>query len=123
MIALIAVLLLFAAPVGAQDWSALDRQAENLYTKGDLKEAVRVARLAVEAASGDAQKARSIDRLGFFVYTAGDRKEGETLLRQALDLRKTKIGPDTADYAESANDLALFCRDAGKLEEARSLAL
>jgi CHAT domain-containing protein/tetratricopeptide (TPR) repeat protein len=105
----------------APDWASLDRQGEELYTKGDLKEAIRIARLAVAAASDSQQSGRSLDRLGFFEYTSGDMKEGESFLRQALDLRK-KLGTDTAGYAESANDLALFCRDSGKLPEARALA-
>src|SRR5262249_9708265 len=42
--------------------------------------------------------------------------------RQALELRRSKLGVDTADYAESANDLALFCRDSGRLPEALELA-
>jgi tetratricopeptide (TPR) repeat protein len=106
----------------AQDWASLDRRAEELYTKGDLKEAVRVARLALDAASDPKQSGHSMDRLGFFEYTAGDRQEGESHLRKALDLRKSKLGNETADYAESANDLALFCRDTDKLAEARDLA-
>jgi CHAT domain-containing protein/tetratricopeptide (TPR) repeat protein len=60
--------------------------------------------------------------LGFFEYTSGNLKDGESLLRQALELRKSKLGAETADYAESANDLALFYRDSGKLTEARELA-
>ena len=104
------------------DWSSLDRQAEELYVKGDLKEAIRIARLAVDAASDPKQSGRSLDRLGFLEYTSGNLKDGESFLRQALELRKSKLGTDTADYAESANDLALFCRDSGKLPEARVLA-
>ncbi len=71
-----------------QDWASLDRQAEDLYTKGDLKEAIRVANLAVDAASGAQQSGHSIDRLGFFEYTSGDYKNGEQHLRQAFELRK-----------------------------------
>jgi hypothetical protein len=58
---------------------------------------------------------------GFFEYTYGDYKNGERHLRQAFELRKS-LGTDTADYAESANDLALFCRDSAKLPEGRTLA-
>ncbi len=104
-----------------QDWASLDGQAEDLYTKGDLKEAIRVANLAVEAASGAQQSAHSTDRLGFFEYTSGDYKNGERHLRQAFELRKS-LGADNAGYAESANDLALFCRDSAKLPEGRALA-
>lgn len=105
-----------------QDWGSLDRQADESYTKGDLKEAIRIARLAVAAASDPKQSGRSLDRLGFFEFTSGNLKDGESFLRQALELRKSKLGVDTADYAESANDLALFCRDSGRLPEARELA-
>lgn len=122
-VAAITLMLLAASSGrGQQDWTELDRRAEELYTKGDLKEAIRVARLAVTAASDAKQSARSLDRLGFFEYTAGDLKAGESDLRQALKLRSEKIGIETADYAESANDLALFCRDSNKLPEARTLA-
>jgi CHAT domain-containing protein/tetratricopeptide (TPR) repeat protein len=119
--AALALCLLFQnAP--APGWASFDQQAEALYDKGDLKEAVRVARLALEAATDTKQSAHSMDRLGFFAYTAGDRKEGESYLRQGLELRKSKLGTETADYAESANDLALFYRDTEKLPEARDLA-
>jgi CHAT domain-containing protein len=115
-------LVLLSQGAQAADWASLDQQAEQLYTKGDLKEAVRVARLALDAASDTKESARSMDRLGFFEYTAGDLQDGESHLRKALDLRKNQLGIETDDYAESANDLALFFRDAGKLTEARDLA-
>ncbi|MBI1787470.1 MAG: CHAT domain-containing protein [Acidobacteria bacterium] len=114
--------LLLAQDSHPRDWASLDRQAEDLYDKGDLKEAIRIARLAAGAASGPRQSGRSLDRLGFFEYTSGNLKEAESLLRRALELRKNTPGIDTADYAESANDLALLCRDSGKLPEARELA-
>ena len=107
---------------GTPDWASFDKQAEQLYDKGDLKEAIRVARLSVKAASNPKQSGRSLDRLGFLLYTSGNLKEGEAFLRQALALREEKLGVDTLDYAESANDLALFCRDSDKLPEARVLA-
>jgi hypothetical protein len=101
----------FSQDVHPRDWASLDRQAEELYTKGDLKEAIRIARLAVEAARGPKQSGRSLDRLGFFEATSGNLKDGESFLRQAIELRKTELGIDTLDYAESANDLALLFRD------------
>lgn len=106
----------------AKDWDALNRQVDELYSKGDLKEAIRVAALAREAAQNPNQTGRSLDRLGFLYYTSGDLKNGESFLRRSLDLRSEKIGPDTADYAESANDLALVLRDTRRLDEARKLA-
>jgi CHAT domain-containing protein/tetratricopeptide (TPR) repeat protein len=119
--AIFAVVLLLQDP-HQQDWVSLDRQAEDLYSKGDLKEAIRVSKLAVDAASSAKESGRSLDRLGFFEYTSGDQKSGEQHLRQALELRKSTLGAETADYAESANDLALFCRDSAKLPEGRTLA-
>jgi tetratricopeptide (TPR) repeat protein len=104
------------------DWDALSRQVDDLYAKGDLKEAIRLAALARDAASNPKQSGRSLDRLGFLYYTSGDLKSGEDFLRQALDLRGSKLGIATADYAESANDLALALRDSRQLTEARALA-
>lgn len=118
----IGLALIFAALACAQDWFSLDAQAENSYAKGNLAEAIRVAKVAVGAASDSKQTAHSLDRLGFFQYTAGDLKTGEESLRRALEIRKTKIGEDTLDYAESANDLALLCRDSNQYPEGRKLA-
>src|SRR4051812_17646079 len=114
--------LVFAALASAQNWSALDAQAESSYTKGDLAGAIRISKLALASASDSKQSAHSLDRLGFFQYTAGDLKTGEASLREALEIRKTKIGEDTLDYAESANDLALLCRDTDQNSESRKLA-
>jgi CHAT domain-containing protein len=114
--------LALATLAGAQDWASLDSQAESSYTKGDLPEAIRIARLAVAATSDPKQSAHSLDRLGFFIYTAGDLKAGEAAMRQALEIRKTTVGENTLDYAESANDLALLCRDSDQYAEGRKLA-
>ena len=116
----IASLALCQTPA-AQSWDALDQQLEQAYLKGDLSEGLRLAKLAADAASTPAQSGRSLDRLGYLYYVSGNLKDGETYLRKAIEIRR-QIGADTADYAESANDLALFCRDTRKLDEARTLA-
>jgi len=103
-------------------WDALSQQAEDLYIRGDLKGAIRVARLAFEGAPSPKQSAHSLDRLGFFEYTSGDLKSAETDLRRALEIRKNQTGEETEDYAESANDTALLLRDSARLPEARALA-
>ncbi|MBZ5602325.1 MAG: CHAT domain-containing protein [Acidobacteriia bacterium] len=118
---LIGALVLCSAAF-AQDWAARSREAEDSYTRGDLKEAIRAARLARDQAPGAAESAHSLDRLGFFEYTAGDLKNGEAHLRQALDLRKEKFGAESIEYAESANDTALLLRDSDRLPAARALA-
>ncbi len=104
------------------DWDALDSQVEQLYLKGDMAGAVRVAKLAVDAASTPKQSGRSLDRLGFLYYNSGNLKDGEAFLRKGLELRREKLGAGSADYAESANDLALFCRDTRRFPEAQALA-
>ena len=109
-------------PALAQEWASLDAQGEEAYTRGDLAEAIRIAKLAVAAAGDPKQSARSLDRLGFFQYTSGDNKTGAASLREALEIRRTRMGEDTLDYAESANDLALLCRDTDQLSEGRRLA-
>src|ERR1700733_5009195 len=110
-----ALAFLLAAPIlllaQKADWDALDQQIEQLYLKGDMAGAVRAAKLAVDAASTPKQSGRSLDRLGFLYYNSGNLKDGEAFLRQGLELRRKELGTDSADYAESANDLALFCRD------------
>jgi len=121
-LALVLVLTFAAFAQNANDWAALDAQAESSYNKGDLAEAVRIAKQAAAAAGDSKQSAHSLDRLGFFQYTAGDMKSGEVSLRQALEIRKTKFGEDTLDYAESANDLALLYRDSDRLAEGQKLA-
>ena len=114
--------LFFATLACAQGWSSLDAEAERFYAKVDLAGAIRTAKLEVAASSDVKQSAHSLDRLGFFQYTAGDLKTGESSLRQALEIRRTEIGEDTLDYAESANDLALLCRDTDQYPEGRKLA-
>ena len=110
-------------PAQQPDWDALDQQIESLYLKGDIAGALRVATLALfDAASNLKQSGRSLDRLGFLYYNSGNLKDGETYLRQSLDLRRDKIGPSSDDYAQSANDLALFLRDTRRLREAQALA-
>jgi CHAT domain-containing protein len=120
----IALLILTTSLAFAQppSWPVLDKQLEQAYMKGDLPEALRIAKQAVDAATTPKQSGRSLDRLGYLYYVSGNLKEGEALLRQGLEIRRTQIGPDTEEYAESANDLALFCRDTRKLDEARPLA-
>ena len=119
-------LLLAAGPMFLEgqkpDWDALDKQTEEIYLKGDLAEAVRVAKLALDAASTPKQTGRSLDRLGFLYYNSGNLKDGETFLRQGLELRREKLGADSDDYAQSANDLALFLRDTRRYPEAQALA-
>ena len=121
-----AVALLFAAAATLlaqqSDWDALDKQIEQLYLKGDLAGALRVAKLAVDAATTPKQSGHSLDRLGFLYYNSGNLKDGETFLRKSLALRKEKLGADSADYAESANDLALFFRDTRRFPEGQALA-
>ena len=111
----------FAQNSAPRDWDSLDQQLEQAYLKGDLPESLRLAKLAVDAASNPKQSGRSLDRLGYLYYVSGNLKDGEAFLRKGIEIRRTQIGPDTAEYAESANDLALFCRDTRKLDEARTL--
>jgi len=118
--ALLVVSLASAQP--PQSWDALDQQLQQAYMQGDLPEALRIAKLSVDAATTPKQSGHSLDRLGYLYYVSGNLKEGEALLRQALEIRRAQIGPDTEEYAESANDLALFCRDTRKLDEARTFA-
>jgi CHAT domain-containing protein/tetratricopeptide (TPR) repeat protein len=73
-------------------------------------------------AASAAQSGRSLDRLGFLYYTSGDLATGEKYLRQSLHVREEAFGPESQEYAETANDLALLLRDVRRMDEARSLA-
>lgn len=117
-------LLLVAIDLFAQkpDWDALDQQVEQLYTKGDMAGAVAAAKLALDAATSPKQTGRSLDRLGTAYFDSGNLKDGETYLRKGLELRREKLGAESDDYAQSANDLALLLRDTRRLAEAQSLA-
>lgn len=112
----------FSQAPAPTDWQGIDNQLKEAYLKGDLADALRLAKLAVAAATTPEQSGRSLDRLGYLYYVSGNLKEGEPLIRQGLEIRRTKIGPDTEETAESLNDLALFCRDTRKLDEARTVA-
>jgi CHAT domain-containing protein len=117
------LLFLLSCPFAfCQTWESLNQQIEQAYLKGDFKESIRLAKLALEAASDPKQTGHSLDRLGFLYYESGNLKDGEPLIRQSLELRKTKVGPDTADYAETANDLAIVCRDTARFPEALAMA-
>jgi CHAT domain-containing protein/tetratricopeptide (TPR) repeat protein len=121
----VAVILFLSATAlfpQSADWDALDKQVQELDRKGDLAEALKVAKQALDAAATPAQTGRSLDRLGSLYYNSGNLKDGETYLRKGLELRREKLGADSADYAESANDLALFLRDTRHLAEAQTLA-
>jgi len=105
----------------AQSWDAIEKQVDAAYLKGDLAEALRLSKLSVDAAQGPKQTSQSVGRLGYLYYVSGNLKDGEPLLRQALEIRRKEM-PATDAYAETANFLALFCRDTRKLDEARTLA-
>src|ERR1700730_15855593 len=74
-----ATLVLLLAPIflhaQSVDWDALDQQVEQLYLKGDMAGAIRVARQALDAASTPKQSGRSLDRLGFLNYNSGNLKD------------------------------------------------
>jgi len=105
----------------APSWDTLDQQLKQAYEKGDLPEALRLAKLAADAAANSKQTGRSYDMLGYIYYVSGNLKDGETYLRRAIEIRRENE-PGSDNYAQSANDLALFCRDTRKLDEARTLA-
>ena len=104
-----------------QSWDAIEKQVDAAYLKGDLAEALRLSKLSADAAKTPKQISQSVGRLGYLYYVSGNLKDGEPLLRQALEIRRKEM-PGTDDYAETANFLALFCRDTRKLDEARTLA-
>ncbi|MGH9142791.1 MAG: tetratricopeptide repeat protein, partial [Vicinamibacterales bacterium] len=106
----------------AQSWARLDAQVAELYSKGDLQQAIQVAQSALRAASTPTESGRSLDRLGFLYHTSGDLPNGEKYLRQSLQTRQAAFGQDSLEVAETANDLAMLLRDLRRMDEARTLA-
>ena len=92
------------------------------YAKGDLPRAIAVADAALRRAASPRETGRSLDRLGFLYYTSGKLEEGERYLRQSLQAREAAFGADSADYAETANDLAMLLRDLRRMDEAQTMA-
>src|SRR3989442_15385949 len=81
------------------DWQALDTRASELYSQGDLPQAIGVAQAALRAAASPRESGKSLDRLGFLHYTSGNLPEGEKFLRQSLQVREAAFGPESLDYA------------------------
>src|SRR4051794_25173740 len=90
--------------------------------KGDLPRAIEVASAALRKAASLRESGRSLDRLGFLYYTSGKLEEGERYLRQSLQARESAFGVESADYAETANDLAMLLRDLRRMDEAQAMA-
>jgi CHAT domain-containing protein/tetratricopeptide (TPR) repeat protein len=105
-----------------QTWQALDAKVTELYSTGDLPQAIDAAQAALKSAASPRESGRSLDRLGFLYYTSGNLADGETYLRHSLRLRESAFGADSLDYAETANDLAMLLRDLRRMDEARVLA-
>jgi CHAT domain-containing protein/tetratricopeptide (TPR) repeat protein len=123
VVAMLGLACIAAAAQNANEkWAALDARVNELYARGDLREAIDVAQAALRAAASPRETGRSLDRLGFLYYTSGDLANGEKYLRQSLLTRESAFGPDSLDAAETANDLAMLLRDLRRMDEARALA-
>ncbi len=76
-------LLLVAGPMLIEgqkaDWDPLDQQIEQLYLKGDLPGAVRIAKLALDAASIPSKLAVVSTASVFSTTISGNLKDGETV--------------------------------------------
>lgn len=112
----------FVAAQVSADWASLDSRAAALYAEGDLPRAIEAAQAALRIAVSPGERGKSLDRLGFLHYTSGDLGAGEKELRESLQLREDAFGPESLEYAETANDLAMLLRDLRRMGEARTLA-
>jgi CHAT domain-containing protein/tetratricopeptide (TPR) repeat protein len=106
----------------ASDWQGLDAKVAELYSRGDLPQAIVAAEAALRAAVSPAESGRSLDRLGFLHYTSGNFPDGEKYLRQSLEVREAAFGTESLAYAETANDLALLLRDLHRMDDAKRFA-
>lgn len=100
--------------------------ARLLYDKADFEGCAAVARRAGQLYAGpgpsfltDAAACMSIR--GLALLRLGTRAEAEPLLRQALSILETALGPDHPDVAISLNNLASLLLEINRLAEAEPL--
>lgn len=94
-----------------------DRLGALMRLKGDLDEAERYSRLALE-------QRRSADRLRALAVTLeakGKREEAEELHREALALQERGLGPEHPHVGLSLNSIALLAMERGDIEAAAPL--
>lgn len=104
-------------------WSVLNEKLEMLRLTGQLPEAIRVGKSALELAQrsftpDDPELAASYDKLGFLYEQSGDRGSGQQHFVEAHKVLEQASAPDQNAIFNSARRLARMCDEVGESEEA-----
>jgi CHAT domain-containing protein/Flp pilus assembly protein TadD len=119
---------LFSVFVFAQTWEELNKQVNELYSKGELDKTIPVVQKAIEAAKkefGDQHLnyAASIYNLGTIYTSLAQYKSAEPLLIQAKEILEKTTGENNLDYCLMLNNLGVLYERTSQYEKAEPLHL
>ena len=109
-----------------EDLAALNSRVEELYGKGDLAGAMKVAKKLEEAAERQLgpdhpDTAACLNTLAFLCQAQGEYAKAEPLFKRALAVREKTLGPDHPGTAQSLNNLAELYQAQGQYAKAEPL--
>jgi len=118
-----------AGPVRAQGSNGLDalnRQIEELHSRGQYAEATLLAERYVRLArqrygEADPEVATALSWLGSLCKAQENYSKAETYLKRALSIRERSLGPNHAQVGVSLNNLAALYRSQGREQDAELL--
>jgi CHAT domain-containing protein len=120
---LTSVFLFLSSFIRAQTLEELNEQLSDFYAKGDYKNAISIAKKALEVTTKDSAKfpldyANCLNNLGALYVATGEYKKVESLYQEAMLIRKKILGKTHPDYATSINNLAFFYANTDRHVEA-----
>ena len=110
--------------VDADSWEFLNASGEEAFARGDLIEAGKFFRKALNAAKSlggrDPRLAHSLHNLAFLNYEAGNNARAEVLFERAIILKQALYGEGHGEVAWSLLGAAGASRNQGKFAEAET---
>jgi len=108
-----------------EKWEALNIEAMEYHSKGDLEMAKEKFMEAVKEAKKfgpeDIRLSECLDNVIWIYHTRGKVDEAEAMIRQSLAIQEKTYGPDNQYISWNLKLLADICQNQGKLEEAKEL--
>ncbi|NUN13292.1 MAG: tetratricopeptide repeat protein [Myxococcales bacterium] len=106
-------------------WDDWTEQGLMLVQSGDLENAERMLRLALEAsldfAPEDYRRPASVTNLGGLLYETGRLEEAASLVRSALEHHRTHLGPRHPYVVRALANLAMIAHAQNRLDDAQHL--
>jgi tetratricopeptide (TPR) repeat protein len=100
-------------PESDKKWEALETQAEQAFVKGDLTEAAKFWKEAVDFANRDPSQelnlATSLNQLNHLYMRTGEYEQSHKSLQQALEFRIRRLESNDLLLAETMGNLAVVC--------------